>query len=130
MADYRLTAVATAVIRASDGASIPSDPDNRDWVEYQAWLAQGNTPDPYIPPPRVPVVSRLQAMVALQNAGLLQQVQNWIATQDAATQLIWQSATEFSRNSVLLGKAAAALNLRAAGRSALHRGRADQSVRT
>jgi hypothetical protein len=110
MADYRLTS-SSSVIRASDGASIPSDPDNRDCIAYQAWLAQGNTPDPYVPPPAMPVVSRLQAMVALQNAGLLQQVQNWITTQDATTQLIWQSATEFSRDSALLGKAAAALNL-------------------
>jgi hypothetical protein len=28
----------------SAGGSIPNDPDNRDWVAYQEWLAAGNTP--------------------------------------------------------------------------------------
>lgn len=28
----------------SDGAWIPADPDNRDWQEYQQWLAEGNVP--------------------------------------------------------------------------------------
>jgi len=54
-------------------------------------------------------VSRLQAMVALSQAGLLAAAQNWVATQDATTQLIWNSASTFSRQSALLATAAAAL---------------------
>jgi hypothetical protein len=34
-----------AVLR-SDGWSIPFDPDNTDFLEYQKWLAAGNTPIP------------------------------------------------------------------------------------
>lgn len=34
------------VIRVSDNAFIPLDPDNRDFQEYQEWLALGNQPIP------------------------------------------------------------------------------------
>ena len=34
------------VLRFSDNAFIPFDPDNRDYQEYLAWLAEGNEPLP------------------------------------------------------------------------------------
>jgi hypothetical protein len=51
--DYQLLPVtppgisAPAMVRRlADGAFIPFDPDNADYRDYLAWLAQGNTPLP------------------------------------------------------------------------------------
>ena len=54
MSDYQLTATDASVIRTEDGACIPNDPANRDWVEYQDWLDDGGVPDPYVEPEPVP----------------------------------------------------------------------------
>jgi hypothetical protein len=54
MAEYQLTAT-DAVIRTADNATIPADPANRDWQEYQNWLAAGGVPDPYVKPPKITV---------------------------------------------------------------------------
>jgi hypothetical protein len=34
------------LIRTTDGACIPFDPDNTDYQEYLRWLEAGNTPEP------------------------------------------------------------------------------------
>ena len=34
------------ILRLSDNASIPPDPDNIDYQEYLKWLEEGNTPLP------------------------------------------------------------------------------------
>jgi len=38
--------LADAVLRVEDNATIPFDPDNKDYQAYLAWVAEGNTPIP------------------------------------------------------------------------------------
>jgi hypothetical protein len=37
------------IIRLIDGAHISSDTSHPDWVAYQEWLAEGNTPEEWNP---------------------------------------------------------------------------------
>lgn len=64
-------------------------------------------------------VTRMQAIIALSRAGILASVQSWITSQGAETQLIWNNAPNFSRNSTLLNAAATALGLSSAQVDAL-----------
>lgn len=48
---YKLVHNWGGVIRLADNRSIPPNPDNPYWREYQEWLALGNTPDPADPEP-------------------------------------------------------------------------------
>jgi hypothetical protein len=45
---YILSKYPNIVFKKQDGAidSIPFDPDNTDYQQYLAWLAEGNTPLP------------------------------------------------------------------------------------
>ena len=69
MTNYTLTA--TTTILRDDGAHIPPDPMNRDYEEYLAWVAEGNTPAPYVAPPAPPIsCSAWQIRAALSQMGL------------------------------------------------------------
>lgn len=51
------------------------------------------------PPPAIPqIVSRMQAKMALNNAGLLSSVESAVAVADVATQIYWAEASEFHRD--------------------------------
>jgi hypothetical protein len=69
MADYQLTATESSVIRTADQACIPNDPANRDWQQYQQWLADGGVPDP-LPPPINPALDAKPAKTAAQILGV------------------------------------------------------------
>lgn len=105
-----------------DGVSEWSPPDGLTEVEDTAQVATiGGTylngvftapppPPPLLPPPPRSV-SRMQAIVALSRAGLLDAVTQWVASQGAETKLVWDNAPEFARDSAMLNAAGAALGL-------------------
>lgn len=64
---YKLTN-STYIVRVADGASIPQDPANSDYAIYLQWVADGNTPEPYVEPPLTPEQQREQAKAARQQA--------------------------------------------------------------
>jgi len=43
---YQLTQSSEVIRRLSDGAWIPTTPDNVDYAAYLKWLDEGNTPLP------------------------------------------------------------------------------------
>lgn len=122
---YKLQQHSTNVTRLSDGASIPTDPNNRDYSEYLRWLAVGNTPLPAdVPPSTVPVtVSMRQARLALLGAGLLAGVNSAIAAMPGAggeaARIEWEYAQEVRRDSALVASLATSLGLTAAQLDAL-----------
>lgn len=67
MADYKRS-LDGAIVRTRDGATVPDDPRNPDWRDYQAWRAAGNQPDP--PPPAPPPARDLAAEVDALKAKL------------------------------------------------------------
>jgi hypothetical protein len=63
------------------------------------------------PAPVPQIIGAMNAKVALSRAGLLAAVQTWINGQSAERQLIWNTATDFRRDSPLIAAGAAALGL-------------------
>lgn len=110
---YRLTENPRMVLRVADGVWIPDDARNGDYAEYTRWLAAGNVPEPYVPPPpAVPAaVSAFQARASLHLAGLLPTVEAMIADAGTPTvvRLAWEYGTEVRRDSPTVAAMATAL---------------------
>lgn len=110
---YQLTN-STNILRTSDGASIPADPANRDYSDYLAWVAAGNTPDPAPSPPFVwPSLSPKQIRQQLFLDGNLSMVQPVIDSladpQKTLAQLAWDHASEFLHDDPLMVQLAPAV---------------------
>ena len=101
--------VSDTVIRVGD-TYIPVDPANSD---YAALIASGEPIAPVAPPaPVVPQsVTPRQVRLLLLSQGLLANVEAMIASQDEATKITWQYASEFKRDDPLLNSLAANLGL-------------------
>lgn len=69
MSEYQLTANGS-IIRTSDSACIPADPDNRDYAEYLVYVANGGAIDAYVPPP-APVPSSISDRQFFQQLAVL-----------------------------------------------------------
>ena len=100
---YKLTQSPTTVHRLSDNAFIPFDGGNRDYQEYLDWLAEGNQPEPYVPPPPpVPQsITRRQCAIELRERSFITPLEalnmTKIADPPATIQSIFDLMTENDR---------------------------------
>jgi len=83
--------------------------------QYLAWLAEGNIPEPYVPPlPAFPTtVTRFQALAVLAQAGYLETIWTYIDAlpRSDITRLAFENATDWERTSPTLATLANMLNL-------------------
>lgn len=104
-----------ALVRLSDNAVIPVSPDNRDYVAYLAWVAEGNTAAPMDPVPvAVPhSVTRFQAKAALSDFGMLGNVEALMSAPETPMiyKLAWAEALSFERHSQTVAVMGLALDL-------------------
>lgn len=102
---YRLAP--SGVTRMADGVQITRE--HPDWPAYLAWLSTGGvpqapaaTPPPDLPSPVPMSVTRYRALAAMHMAGIIGDVETIIADMHPLTQLAWQAAATFRRDSPLL----------------------------
>ena len=110
MTNYTLTA--TTIILRDDGAHIPADPMNRDYAEYLTWVAEGNTPAPYVAPPAAPLTATpYQFRAGLTAAGIRSQVDSMVSNGSQNIKDAYEYAALFSESDPIVIQMGAELNL-------------------
>ena len=104
-----------SIIAVIDGVemTVPNDMGNRHRQMIAEWEAEGNTIEPYVPPPEpVPVVvSMFQARAALVAAGLYETVDAAMQQAGGVNLIAWEYATEVRRDSPMVQAMAQQLGL-------------------
>lgn len=80
---FKLIDAKGAVQRVSDGAMIPEDEQNTDWLGYKEWL-KSDQPEAYTPPPPAPREISARAVIAAIPAAALLAMRTYADTRLAA----------------------------------------------
>jgi hypothetical protein len=99
MAKYRL-ALGGGVICGN--AHIPPVEDNMDFREYLAWIAEGNTPDPYVDPETLLTPKqKAEKKLAQTDQGLMRVFEDYILLQVSNGALSLDEFPEKAKNKLL-----------------------------
>jgi hypothetical protein len=91
-----------SILRIEDGAIIPEG-HNGDWQLYEAWLAEGNTPQPAdeLPAP-VRQLDATTLRLALFKLDLLDDVEDALSLLPRAAQIAWEYSIIIKEDSLLV----------------------------